>query len=115
MLRDDDSNAVCIAFLRWRPLDLADLGRFLEIADIQNDDALIAVRKIGAVFVRGQVVQGNPNFWQPFAQSAVVDPVFTNLFPAGRMLPGKLPARHFLRSGGVIDIDEQKNRAEVAW
>ena len=55
--RYNDADTVGIAFLGRGPLDLADLGRFLEIADIQDDDALIAVRKIGAVFVRGQVVQ----------------------------------------------------------
>src|SRR6185436_10281904 len=57
MLGHDDPDAVRVAFFRWRPFDLADLCRFFDIANIENDDALISIGEVSAVFVHSHVVQ----------------------------------------------------------
>src|SRR5262245_55506798 len=49
--RNHDPDAMCIPFLSRRPLDLADHSGFLDIADIQNADTLVAVGEIRAVLV----------------------------------------------------------------
>jgi hypothetical protein len=61
VLGHDDTDTVGVAFFRRRPLDLADFGRFADIADVENDYALIALGEIGAVFVDRDVVQRNPD------------------------------------------------------
>jgi hypothetical protein len=69
--RNHDTDAMCIPFLGRGPLNLADHRGFPDIADIQNDDTLVAVGEIRAVFVGCQVVQRDPDLRQSLTQTAV--------------------------------------------
>lgn len=113
---NNNSDAVSVSFLRRGPLDLADLGRFTDIADIENNNTFIAVCEICAVFVRRDVMEKDPDLGQPFPQPSFrVYPVLSSFFPSGSPLPRKPPTGNLPGFGRIGDVGNDQDVAVVTF
>src|SRR5215510_3972138 len=111
MSRNDNPDAVGVSLLRGGPANLANHRRFADVADIQDDNAHIAVRQIRPVLISCNVVQVNPDLRQYLV---FLDPIFSRLFSSGRPGAGIPPARYLFGVGRIGNVGDDQNVAKVA-